>query len=88
MPDSSYQRHVCAQIGPSSFSVADVHRIGILDIRLMNMDRHGGNILVRRSSAADLAPSSLSVQVYLHPTLRIRLLVHLQQRDGLPSALL
>ena len=50
-------------MGTSSFPVADVHRIGILDIRLMNMDRHGGNILVRRSSAADVSRGTLSVQV-------------------------
>jgi hypothetical protein len=33
---------------PSQFSVNDVHRIGILDVRVMNTDRHGGNILVSR----------------------------------------
>lgn len=71
----------CAQIGPSSFSVADVHRIGILDIRLMNMDRHGGNILVRRSSAAHLVSSSLSVQVSLQLTMR-------HCSGGLPRTLL
>lgn len=31
------------------FSVQDVHRIGILDIRIINMDRNDGNILVRHS---------------------------------------
>eukprot|EP01004_Peranema_trichophorum_P008426 NODE_717_length_2424_cov_35.826597_g616_i0.p1 GENE.NODE_717_length_2424_cov_35.826597_g616_i0~~NODE_717_length_2424_cov_35.826597_g616_i0.p1 ORF type:complete len:689 (-),score=106.40 NODE_717_length_2424_cov_35.826597_g616_i0:248-2314(-) len=35
-------------LGPSVFSVNDVHRIGILDIRLCNSDRHGGNLLFRR----------------------------------------
>lgn len=35
-------------MGASRFSVQDVHRIGILDIRLVNTDRHAGNILVRR----------------------------------------
>lgn len=35
-------------IGPSSFSVASVHRIGILDVRLLNIDRHAGNILVKK----------------------------------------
>ncbi|XP_050226639.1 phosphatidylinositol 4-kinase gamma 7-like isoform X2 [Mercurialis annua] len=34
--------------GTSSFPVADVHRIGILDIRILNTDRHGGNLLVRK----------------------------------------
>eukprot|EP00271_Cylindrocystis_brebissonii_P008759 TRINITY_DN23249_c0_g1_i1.p1 TRINITY_DN23249_c0_g1~~TRINITY_DN23249_c0_g1_i1.p1 ORF type:complete len:883 (+),score=113.98 TRINITY_DN23249_c0_g1_i1:658-3306(+) len=34
--------------GTSRFPVAAVHRIGILDVRLYNTDRHSGNILVRR----------------------------------------
>ncbi|KAF6169130.1 hypothetical protein GIB67_038627 [Kingdonia uniflora] len=34
--------------GTSSFPVAAVHRIGILDIRIFNTDRHSGNLLVRK----------------------------------------
>ena len=34
--------------GTSSFPVSAVHRIGILDIRIFNTDRHAGNILVRK----------------------------------------
>ncbi|KAG9448616.1 hypothetical protein H6P81_008581 [Aristolochia fimbriata] len=34
--------------GPSSFPVSAVHRIGILDIRIFNTDRHAGNLLVRK----------------------------------------
>ncbi|KAI3729618.1 hypothetical protein L6452_18279 [Arctium lappa] len=34
--------------GTSSFPVSDVHRIGILDIRIFNTDRHAGNLLVRK----------------------------------------
>lgn len=34
--------------GSSSFPVAAVHRIAILDIRILNTDRHAGNLLVRR----------------------------------------
>ncbi|KAK4789503.1 hypothetical protein SAY86_016807 [Trapa natans] len=34
--------------GTSSFPVAAVHRIGILDIRIFNTDRHGGNLLVKK----------------------------------------
>ncbi|XP_057522061.1 phosphatidylinositol 4-kinase gamma 6-like [Amaranthus tricolor] len=34
--------------GTSSFPVSSVHRIGILDIRILNTDRHAGNILVRK----------------------------------------
>lgn len=34
--------------GTSSYPVASVHRIGILDIRILNTDRHAGNLLVRK----------------------------------------
>jgi len=39
--------------GTSSFPVAAVHRIGILDIRILNTDRHGGNLLVRKLSSVE-----------------------------------
>ncbi|PKI69869.1 phosphatidylinositol 4-kinase gamma 5-like [Punica granatum] len=38
--------------GTSSFPVSDVHRIGILDIRILNTDRHAGNLLVRKPDGA------------------------------------
>lgn len=34
--------------GTSSFPVSAVHRIGIMDIRILNTDRHAGNLLVRK----------------------------------------
>ncbi|KAF8747747.1 hypothetical protein HU200_013153 [Digitaria exilis] len=34
--------------GTSSFPVSCIHRIGILDIRIFNTDRHGGNLLVKK----------------------------------------
>lgn len=34
--------------GTSQFPVGAVHRIGILDVRILNTDRHAGNILVRK----------------------------------------
>ncbi|XP_039022569.1 phosphatidylinositol 4-kinase gamma 7-like [Hibiscus syriacus] len=34
--------------GSSSFPVDAIHRIGILDVRILNTDRHGGNLLVRK----------------------------------------
>ena len=43
----------CTEAGnhlPGKFSVDDVHRLAILDIRLLNGDRHGGNILVQDGS--------------------------------------
>ncbi|KAE8722112.1 Phosphatidylinositol 4-kinase gamma 4 [Hibiscus syriacus] len=36
----------CEDMGPRSFSVDQVHKISVLDIRLANADRHAGNILL------------------------------------------
>ena len=36
-----------SDMGTSQFSVGHVHRIGVLDLRLYNTDRHAGNLLVR-----------------------------------------
>lgn len=48
------------ELGSSSFSVASIHRIGIFDVRILNLDRHAGNILVkkhdRHGEAAELVP--------------------------------
>ncbi len=43
-----YMRHECSaeDIGPSLFPLRDVQEIALLDIRLLNQDRHCGNILV------------------------------------------
>ncbi|KAK8529095.1 hypothetical protein V6N12_059887 [Hibiscus sabdariffa] len=50
---ASFQQFVqhdfdASDYGTSSFPVSAVHRIGILDIRIFNTDRHAGNILVRK----------------------------------------
>ncbi|KAF2568577.1 hypothetical protein F2Q68_00028226 [Brassica cretica] len=50
---ASLQKFVChdfdaGELGPGSFTVASVHRIGILDVRVLNLDRHAGNMLVKR----------------------------------------
>jgi hypothetical protein len=61
-----YAPHECdtSELGASRFNVRDVQRIGILDIRLFNTDRHAGNILVRRvrphSSMARMDGTSLA----------------------------
>ncbi|GER31888.1 phosphatidylinositol 4-kinase [Striga asiatica] len=46
----AYVRHDfdAGDYGTSSFPVAAVHRIGILDVRILNTDRHAGNLLVRK----------------------------------------
>lgn len=49
--------------GPVKFSIEDVHHIGALDIRLLNGDRHGGNILVRSISDSPSAGSSALVPI-------------------------
>jgi len=36
--------------GPGVFDVDEVHRIALLDIRVLNNDRHGGNILVTKDA--------------------------------------
>lgn len=61
--------HECdtSEMGPSRFSAHDVHRIGILDIRLFNTDRHAGNMLVRvprvaGESSANLRQPSLRME--------------------------
>ncbi|KAJ1382803.1 Ubiquitin-like domain superfamily [Sesbania bispinosa] len=38
----------CEDMGPSAFPVEEVHKISVLDIRLVNADRHAGNILVAK----------------------------------------
>ncbi|CAN0018000.1 unnamed protein product, partial [Choristocarpus tenellus] len=45
-----YVHHECSaeDLGPSLFPTEDVHAIAILDIRLLNQDRHVGNILVQK----------------------------------------
>ncbi|XP_011101959.1 phosphatidylinositol 4-kinase gamma 5-like, partial [Sesamum indicum] len=50
---ASFQQYIphdfdASDHGTSSFPVSAVHRIGILDIRILNTDRHAGNLLVRK----------------------------------------
>jgi len=40
------------ELGPAKFDVDEVHKIGILDIRVVNLDRHLGNILVTQDEHA------------------------------------
>ena len=45
-----FVRHdaVGEDLSPSLFPVREVHKIALLDLRLLNSDRNGGNILVRK----------------------------------------
>jgi len=40
----------CSDVGANKFSVEDVHRVGIFDIRILNMDRNDENLLVLKSN--------------------------------------
>jgi len=43
----------CSDLGANKFSVEDVHRIGLFDIRSLNMDRNDENLLVQVSSEGE-----------------------------------
>ncbi|CAK8567582.1 unnamed protein product [Lathyrus sativus] len=43
----------CEDMGPGAFPVEEVHKISVLDIRLVNADRHAGNILVAKNGEED-----------------------------------
>jgi len=36
--------------GCTGFPVRDVHKIGILDIQMLNLDRHAGNVLIKKNA--------------------------------------
>lgn len=38
----------CEDTGPRDFPIDEVHKIGVLDMRVANADRHAGNILLRK----------------------------------------
>lgn len=49
----------CEDMGPASFPVDEVHKVSVLDLRLANTDRNGGNILVCKpgeTSSTSLVP--------------------------------
>ena len=56
----SYVQHFCSaeDVGYSRFLASDVHRIAILDMRLLNCDRHSGNVLVSHQSSSNSTTSS------------------------------
>jgi hypothetical protein len=55
-----YVPHECGSwdLGPSQYDTRDAHLIGVLDIRIFNVDRHGGNILVQRRSSSQSSSAS------------------------------
>jgi len=41
--------------GYRSYSTNEVHKIGILDVQMLNVDRHAGNVLIRKSRNGSLS---------------------------------
>jgi Phosphatidylinositol 3- and 4-kinase len=70
---ASFQKFIqhdfdASDYGTSSFPVSAVHRIGILDIRIFNTDRHAGNLLVRKfQSGAGAGSGPFGAQTELIP---------------------
>lgn len=62
-------RMLCTHVLPfmSRFSAEDVHRIGILDLRLFNTDRHSGNLLVNQTEDKNESHPWLARRVDLIP---------------------
>lgn len=75
-------------LAPSQFSAENVHRIGILDIRLLNCDRHAGNLLVaERGTAAAAVPAVTDSGTQSLPADALRRLVPIDHGFALPEAL-
>jgi len=56
-------------IGPKQFRVRDVHKIGVLDLRIFNTDRHCGNILVKKKSDGSFGLIPIDHALSLPPSL-------------------
>eukprot|EP01113_Clastostelium_recurvatum_P045272 TRINITY_DN775_c0_g1_i4.p1 TRINITY_DN775_c0_g1~~TRINITY_DN775_c0_g1_i4.p1 ORF type:complete len:441 (+),score=35.11 TRINITY_DN775_c0_g1_i4:359-1681(+) len=68
----AFVNHECSaeEVGPRLFSTTDVHRIGLLDLRILNCDRHLGNILVTDSDdGQSLVPIDHSLSLPAFPAL-------------------
>ena len=57
----AYVKHdaTAEDVSSSIFPVEEVHRIGLLDLRLLNIDRHHGNILVHTAKNPAPTPADL-----------------------------
>lgn len=69
---ASFQQFVkhdydASEHGTSRFPVSSVHRIGILDVRLFNTDRHAGNILVKKMNVENRGGNLFEEAVDLIP---------------------
>jgi len=57
-------------MGPGRFPVHEVHKIGVLDLRIFNNDRHGGNILLREGPEGNYELIPIDHGLSLSPTLQ------------------
>jgi len=57
-------------MGPGRFPVHEVHKIGVLDMRIFNNDRHGGNILLKEGPNGDYELVPIDHGLSLSPTLQ------------------
>lgn len=50
-----FAEHMCTSedLGPSKYDLENVHAVSLLDLRLFNLDRHVGNLLVSRGDRPD-----------------------------------
>jgi hypothetical protein len=56
-------------VGPKQFRVRDIHKIGVLDLRIFNTDRHAGNILLTEESDGSYRLTPIDHALSLPPTL-------------------
>jgi len=57
----------CEEMGTTKFDIEEVHKITVLDLRLANADRNGGNILVREKFPEDGCDAPTEKQYELIP---------------------
>jgi hypothetical protein len=56
-------------VGPGDFPVHEVHKIGVLDLRIFNNDRHGGNVLLKEKPNGEYELVPIDHGLSLSPTL-------------------
>jgi len=56
-------------VGPGDFPVHEVHKIGVLDLRIFNNDRHGGNVLLKERSDGEYELVPIDHGLSLSPSL-------------------
>lgn len=57
-------------MGPGRFPVREVHKIGVLDLRIFNNDRHGGNILLKEGPEGNYELIPIDHGLSLSPTVQ------------------